>query len=237
MYFCPVNPVLDNKYQIIKQLVDKLAEYESIHGSCNALTLDAFTDFLANRQPEPAKPMRRMGGPNEKQMQRDGEKKETSIAILVTFINRYAKVYARKVLSDSPISTLDDFAYLITLLTHDSLSKSELIQHQVHEKTTGMEILKRLLRLGLICQFDDQEDRRSQRVAITSQGRMAVFSVLQQLDGVTTLMTGNLNAQEKETLYAILAKLDHFHYDIFTHDKGLSMDEILERRVPTAPLS
>jgi DNA-binding MarR family transcriptional regulator len=224
---------LDNKYQIVKQLVDKLAEYEAVHGSCADLTLSSFTDFLANRVPEPAQPMRRMGGPNEKQMQRDGEKKETSIAILVTFIYRYAKVYARKVLSDSPLSTLDDFSYLITLLTHDSLSKSELIQHQVHEKTTGMEILKRLLRQGLICQFDDTEDRRSQRVAITSQGRMAVFSVLQQLDGVTTLMTGNLSSQEKEVLYAILSKLDHFHYDIFTHDKALSMDEILNRRMPS----
>ncbi len=211
-----------------------MAEYEALHGTCDHLTLSTFTDFLAERAPEPAKPMRRMGGPNEPAMQREGEKKETSIAILVTFIYRYAKVYARKVLGDSPISTLDDFAYLITLLTHHSLSKSELIQHQVHEKTTGMEILKRLLRQGLICQFDDTEDRRSQRVAITSQGRMAVFSVLQQLDGVTTLMTGNLNTQEKETLYGILSKLDHFHYDIFTHDKSLSMEEILERRLPTS---
>jgi len=223
---------LDNKYQIIKQLVDKLAEYESVHGSCADLNLSSFTDFLVNRVPEPAMPMRRMGGPNEQAMQYQGQKKETSIAILVTFIYRYAKVYARKVLHDSVISTMDDFSYLITLITHDSLSKSELIQHQVHEKTTGMEILKRLQRQGLICQFDDANDRRSQRVAITPQGRAAVFSVLHKLDGVTTLMTGNLNPQEKESLFAMLSKLDHFHYDIFTHDKSLSMEEIIDRRLP-----
>lgn len=234
MYFCPDSSRLDNKYQIIKQLVDKLAEYESQHGSCNDLTLSSFTDFLANRVPEPALPMRRMGGPNEHEMQHQGQKKETSIAILVTFIYRYAKVYTRKVLNDSVISTMDDFSYLITLLTHDSLSKSELIQHQVHEKTTGMEILKRLQRQGLICQFDDTHDKRSQRVAITSQGRAAVFSVLHKLDGVTSLMTGNLNAQEKENLLAMLSKLDHFHYDIFSQDKSLSMDEIILRRMPAS---
>lgn len=219
---------MDQKYLLIKTLIDKVAEYES-HSKAENLDLQGFTEFLkAENDHFPSK--RKLGGHHEKGIQKKGERQETSIAILVTFIHRYAKLYSRKIFLNSKISSLDDFSYLIVLVTHDSLSKTELIRKNVHEKASGMEIIRRLITDKLVKQTDDQEDKRSKRISITAAGRTAVFQVLQQLEEMGTLMTRNISEHEKESLHKILVKLDKFHYDIYLHDKELSVGEILEKR-------
>jgi DNA-binding MarR family transcriptional regulator len=224
---------MDQKYHLIKQLIDKVAEYEMVLGSSAEMNLEGFTRFMLPPAESAFVERRKLSGPFAMDVQEKGNKQETTIAILVTFIYRYAKLYAKKVLHDSAISSLDDFSYVILLLTHESLSKTELIQKNVHEKTTGMEIIKRLIKQNLIHQFDDLDDKRSQRVAITPQGRAAIFSILHKLDDVSTLMTGTLSAMEKNNLNAILKKLDHFHFDIFIHDRHKTLPEIIGDKLPT----
>lgn len=221
----------DSKYLLMKHLIDEVAAYEKTLPAKAEMSMEGFKHFITQPHNEQQPDKRKLSGTKELEVQERGNKKETSIAILVTFIYRYAKLYAKKVLHDSKFTGLDDFAYVIMLLTHESLSKSELIQKNVHEKTSGMEIIKRLIKQKLIHQFDDKEDKRSQRVAITEAGKKAIFSVLNKLEDVSTLMTGNLTEFEKNTLNNILKKLDLFHYDIFLHDKQKTLPEIIEIKI------
>jgi DNA-binding MarR family transcriptional regulator len=222
---------MDTKYLLIKQLIDKVADYEKVLSSSDEMTMEGFSNFINHPNDSSFLKKRNLSGKLELEVQEKGNKQETTIAILVTFIYRYAKLYSKKILQDSPISTLDDFSYVIMLLTHESLSKTELIQKNVHEKTTGMEIIKRLIKQGLIRQFDDEVDKRSQRVAITEEGKRAIFSILHKLEDVSTIMTGNLTELEKNSLNTILKKLDHFHFDIFMNDKNKSLPEIIENKI------
>ncbi len=222
---------METKYLLIKQLIDKVAEYEIGLGASHDLSLEGFTNFLSHPEKNKGLERRNLSGDLAQDIQEKGNKQETGIAILVTFIYRYAKLYAKKVLQNSSISTLDDFSYLIVLLTHESLTKKELIQKNVHEKTTGMEIIKRLNKQNLIHQFDDSHDKRSQRVAITNEGKAAIFSILHQLEDVSTIMTGNLNALEKNSLNNILKKLDHFHFDIFLNERQTSLPDIINNKI------
>lgn len=222
---------MDPKYLLIKQLIDKVADYEQSLSSEHQFNLEGFANFLNAPIQNDSINFRKLGGNKEEGIQQQGQRKETRIAILVTFMYRYAKLYAKRVLADSEIHSLDDFSYLILLLTHESLSKTELIQKNVHEKTTGMEIIKRLIREGFIHQFNDSDDRRSQRVAITDKGKFAIFSILPKLEDVSTIITGNLNELEKNSLTAILKKLDGFHFDIFLNDKNKSLKEIINDRI------
>lgn len=224
---------METKYLLIKQLIDKVCEYEKHLPSSENMTLEGFSNFISHPNTESFLQKRNLAGTLEPEVQEKGNKQETTIAILVTFIYRYAKLYGKKVLKESPISTLDDFSYVIMLLTHESLSKTELIQKNVHEKTTGMEIIKRLIKQNLIYQFDDAGDKRSQRVAITDEGRRAIFSILHKLEDVSTIMTGNLTELEKNSLTAILKKLDHFHFDIFMNDRNKTLPEIIESKIPS----
>jgi len=140
---------------------------------------------------------------------------------------RYAKGYIKKALKDSQIKTADEFSYLITLLANESMSKTELIQNQIMEKTSGTDIINRLLKQGLIEQFDDIVDKRSIRIKITQTGRMELLQIMPKMQLVSQIVTGNLTETEKNMLAYSLRKLELFHNDIFTNKKGSELKDLL----------
>ena len=151
----------------------------------------------------------------------------TDVSILVSLIFRYAKNYIKKALKDSKINSADEFSFLITLLTYDSLSKQELINLQVMEKTSGIEIINRLIKKGFISQFDDAVDKRSKRIKMTPTGRQEVIAILPQMKIVSKIVLGRLTKEEQHMLVYLLRKLDHFHNDIFLNEKNLDLEEII----------
>lgn len=139
------------------------------------------------------------------------ENTDSGIGKLLVYLNRYRKVYARKALEGSALGTVDEFAYLALLIEQGPLTKSDLIQRNRHEKPTGMEIIRRLLVLGMAVQSDDPDDRRSKRLTITTLGTATAGQVAGQMGKVSTLLTGTLSAAEKMLLLQLLEKLEGFH--------------------------
>lgn len=229
---------MNKRYKVIQEMLEAFARFEETVANDEGMTFD---NFLAHATQaaghQSVLAWRQVAGSQEPQVMQRANKKEESIAILVAYLYRYAKVYVKKALEGSVLQSIDDFSYLIILLTHESLSKTELITKSVHEKTSGMEIIKRLVRLGLMTQYDDAHDKRSQRVAISPMGRGVLFAVLDRMGNVSTLMSGNLSDAEKNTLIHLLKKLDHFHYDIFTTDRNEALETIVATHVGdgTAP--
>ena len=113
-------------------------------------------------------------------------------------------------------------------MTYDHLSKSELITKQVMEKTSGTEIINRLIKLGLIEQFADEADKRSVRIKMTMTGRTEIYKILPQMGVVSQIVTGNLNDSEKTMLAYMLRKLEHFHNDIFMNKKDNELEELVK---------
>lgn len=220
----------DKKFELIKLLVAKVADYEGSLGASASFDLQDFAEYLLHRQPNWPK-KRRLAGKLEPEMQKNGDRAETNIAILVTFMHRYAKLHARKVFAESKISGMDDFSYLIVLVTHENMTKSELIRKNVHEKATGMEIINRLLRQKLVKQTENTDDKRSKRLSITSGGREAVFKLLRDLDDFSMLITADLSEQEKELLQGLLQKLDRFHYEIYLNEKDAGVTDLVDRKI------
>jgi len=112
-------------------------------------------------------------------------------------------------------------------MAYQSLSKTELIVKQVMEKTSGTEIINRLLKLGLVEQYNDDIDKRSVRVKITLTGRMELVKVLPQMNNVSKVVVGNLNETEKGMLAYMLRKLEHYHNDIFLNKKDAELIELM----------
>jgi DNA-binding MarR family transcriptional regulator len=142
-------------------------------------------------------------------------------------MSHYAKWYIKKVLRESNLQTPDEFSFLITLMTYDSLSKSELITKQVMEKTSGSEVIRRLLKRGLMAESEDTNDKRSIRVSITKSGREEILRILPLMSNVTEIVAGNLSAEEINTLSYLLKKLDYFHNDIYINKRGHPLSDIL----------
>jgi DNA-binding MarR family transcriptional regulator len=112
-------------------------------------------------------------------------------------------------------------------MTYESMSKSELITKQVMEKTSGSEVIRRLIKRGLVVESADTKDKRSIRVSITETGREEILKILPLMGDVSQIVVGNLSAEEINTLSYLLKKLDYFHNDIYINKREHSLSEIL----------
>jgi len=202
-------------YQLIHQLINLVAELEDENEGQEASIQD-FTGFLLNKVGNPI-------GNNHSSETRFGDSDSAALDIayqldnnigrLFVFMSRYAKSYIKKALEGTPLQTAEDFTALAILLTHPHLSKSELISYNLQEKTSGTEVIRRLVASGLIRQWDDEKDKRSKHIAITDEGKQLLFQVFEHTNYVGKIITGRLTLAEKFTLQYLLQKLENFHLE------------------------
>jgi DNA-binding MarR family transcriptional regulator len=214
------------KKDILIELINMLDDFEAQQNNQQSYTLQDFLGYMNTKTLSIEFTTRKIGGDKEQHLDQSRKETNSDTAILITFMYRYAKYYIKKALLESRIQTADEFAYLITLMTFDSLTKTELINKQVMEKTSGIEVIKRLVKNGLITEYSDPSDGRSIRVAITENGRQVILSVLPAMGQVSQIVLGNLTTTETSMLSFLLNKLDHFHYEIYSERRHESLDDL-----------
>jgi len=213
---------------LLIELIQHLDAYESKQSNDHSTSLNDFTGYLNSLGGEGPSPMRKIEGDKETGSQKEKRTAPNNISILLVLMYRYVRIYIKKALKEGPIQTADEFSFLITLMTYESMTKTELICNQVMEKTSGTEIIKRLLKQGLVREFADPDDKRSVRVAITGKGRQALSTTFPGMNMVAKIVLGDLSSPEIKTLYYLLKKLDFYHNDIFHHKRGRSLEELSE---------
>jgi DNA-binding MarR family transcriptional regulator len=204
-------------YQLLKQLVDLLEEFEEKNLDQLNNNLENFSGFLNIKLSNYTKdivPDVRFGK-NEEAAKDLAYQLDNNIARLFIYMSRYAKSYIKKALDQTPLHTPEDFTCLAILLTHDSLLKTELIHKNLQEKTSGIEVINRLIFNGLVNQTDDTTDKRSKRIAITHKGKELLYKVFSDMNNVSKIVTGRLSLEEKLTLQYLLQKLENFHFEIY----------------------
>jgi DNA-binding MarR family transcriptional regulator len=206
-------------YKLIHQLLDLLEKQEQENNGVEVSIRD-FAGYLVSHLEDQTKdassPDVRFGE-NEMQAQEQAYQLDNNIGRLFVYMSRYAKSYIKKALDGTALQTAEDFTGLAILLTHDSLTKSELISKNLQEKTSGMEVIRRLISAGLVRQWDDETDKRGKRVAITDKGRELLYVVFKDMNNVGRMITGTLTASEKLTLQYLLNKLESFHHYHYEH--------------------
>jgi len=215
------------KSEILTTLINQFFSFDEGKGNQEEYSIDEFIGYLNAKSGSRELEMREISGDNDAFLMDEYRNEARDISILIVLMNRYAKWYIKKVLKNSNLHSPDEFSFLITLMTYNSLSKSELITKQVMEKTSGSEIISRLIKRGLIVESADDNDRRSVRVSITRSGREELLRVLPLMGKVTKIVAGNLSNEEVNTLSYLLKKLDYFHNDIYNNKRGLPLSDIL----------
>jgi MarR family transcriptional regulator, lower aerobic nicotinate degradation pathway regulator len=221
-------------YRLLKDIVEKLELYEASSPDKNQLDLSGFANYLAQTDVKHFESDKIDAGDKSSaerdkrlEMEKTPGTMDNNISQSVVFLYRYAKQYTKKALKNSELKTIDEFTYLATLLNFNNLSKIELINKSVQEKTTGMETIKRLLKNNLIEQFDNPSDQRSQLLQLTPKGKGVLFGVFENMSLVSKVVTGNLTHTEKIQLAYLLKKLDTHHNAIFLDKKGAELHELV----------
>ena len=155
------------------------------------------------------------------------KKPKPAITMYIYFMYKYALFYSRKIFKNSMIYSIDDFSVLASLLPDKKLMKADVIRKNVTEKSSGNEVLKRLLRQKLIEETDNPNDKRSKLLKLTPAGLIEINAVRSQLEKMGNLVAGDLNEQEKEILITMLSKLNDFHRPLFdANDENLLNEKL-----------
>jgi DNA-binding MarR family transcriptional regulator len=215
--------------EIIITVLNHFFDFDNLNGNRDEYSLSEFTGYLNSKAGRDDIEMRRISGEMADSIPEYTRKTLSDISILIVLMNRYARGYIKQAMQDSLLHTPDEFSFLITLMTFKSLHKSELIKRQVMEKTSGTEVIRRLLKKGMIKESADQNDKRSKKISITKYGRDEVLRILPIMSNVSEIIAGNLSNEEINTLSYLLKKLNHFHNDIYMNKKEMSLNDILQK--------
>ena len=153
---------------------------------------------------------------------------ENEIAKQVIMLGRYSKHLIKKSLENHPDLVNEDFTYLFRLMDYPSLTKMQLIEKNAHEKQSGIEIIKRLVKNGLFVESPDKDDKRSTRISVTEKGKTVFSESMKDITMVSKIMCGQLNGEEKENLLYSLKKLNTFHHTIYTNLRNEQPKKILK---------
>ena len=162
------NNTMSDNINMIKQLLDYVDNYEEEVGNHD---LKEFSIYLKDKLIT-HKLSAEENAFDKHNYQNYKKYPEIEFSALLTGLYRFTKHYTKKAFSNASIKTIDEFGFLATLLKDESLLKNELINKHLLEISSGSEILKRLIKKGLISEIPDDIDRRAKRVSLTNQGRI-----------------------------------------------------------------
>lgn len=225
-----------NSFELLKALMKELETYQDKVNDKNALSLDDFILFLTpNVGLDSLKNsfIKNSTFNPEESDQSVENNIERVIAQHIIFMYRYIKFYSKMVFADSNIKTIEDFSFLITLLQQSAMPKTELARRNIFSKSSGIEVINRLIKSKMLAQKDNPKDKRSQLVALTDLGRTSLFQILGKMNELGIIASGNLTEAEKNELAILLKKLDQFHYDNYCNAKSDQLNDYLPDAVNT----
>ena len=153
--------------------------------------------------------------------------REVSIARRLSLLQRYSKSYIKRALLASDLlQSEEEYSYLVSLMS-GPLTKTTLNTLNAIEKTSGAEIIRRLVVKGLAEEMPDERDRRSVLVSITTLGRAELSKVFPQLRTAAMLLSQSLQPEQRAMLDLLLDHLCTTHADLAQSKSDGSLTALL----------
>lgn len=205
-------------YLLLKEIIDELEEFDQKKGSSS---LEDFRFWLNEKAYQKTNPTELFKKEHQKVFDLENE-----IAKQVILLGRFSKQMIRRGLKDFPQLANEEFTYLYRLMDENSLTKMQLVERNAHEKQTGMEIIKRLVKNKLVEEFPDDNDKRITRVKITDFGKKIFSKSVQDVTVTSRILSAKLDENEKNDLLSLLKKLNEFHFNVYHEHKNSDIQEI-----------
>lgn len=212
--------------ELLIELIEELEEYCT--NQTNDGTFDDFLNYMYLKNSIDKPKSRQVGGDYAVMDNRDVPAED--LGKLLLMMNRYAKHYIRMAFDGTPFQSPEEFTYLMVLFSYEKLLQTELIRKNAMEKASGNEVIKRLMRLGLIEYAEKVEDKRARPICISAAGRSELFKVLPKMKLVGTILIGNLSEQERDLLLLLLSKLENHHHALMEQRHIATLDQYLTNR-------
>lgn len=207
--------------QLLKDIIFELEKFEEQQPGKSDHTLESFRLYLNRIAYE-----RELPGNITGSLDMDVYELENEICKQVLLLGRYAKSSLKKGLERFPELPNEDFTYLYRLMDYHSLTKMQLIEKNAHEKQTGLEIIKRLLKNKLVQERADKTDKRSKRISVTELGRQTFLASMPDVTVTARVLSAKLSVKEKKNLLETLKKLNEFHQLVYLEMKDADIHAV-----------
>jgi MarR family transcriptional regulator, lower aerobic nicotinate degradation pathway regulator len=143
---------------------------------------------------------------------------KNQLGFYLNMLFRFMKIYTKTALTETPVTTIDDFIFLADIHKAKSIRKTDLIKNNMIEIPSGIEVIKRLLKNNLVSEHPDTQDKRAVLLKITDYGRGELFKVFGEMNKVGGILAGNLSSDELFNLHQLLEKLAFHHQKMREED-------------------
>ena len=114
------------KKELLSQVIEELYDFANTQQDRSNYGMSDFIGYLNSKSSYISTKKREIGGKKEPAISESHQSEFSDITVLLVLMYRYAKGYIKKVLKNAQIQTADEFSFLITLVTFDSLTKTHL---------------------------------------------------------------------------------------------------------------
>jgi len=218
------------KYGNIQQLIAYWQEYEEKNPAQDFIGFGRWLS-MKNTNDHSLSPLNLKSGDemNHGKTEDEGELNNRQKLLEVIFrLSRLQDFYTKKLFEGLPLNNLLEFNFLFSLNKNISFKKKEVIDYNLVEYTTGIDIIKRLIKLQLVIEFTDQLDKRSKRLKITSDGKRVLVDALMVLNKVGNLFFDDRRHNNWVVCMQYLTELEEYHRRIFARSNSGTKYEILQ---------
>jgi len=139
----------------------------------------------------------------------------------------FTELWVRLAFKDLPIRHFEDYGILNAAKHHPNPSKNDLANILLDQKSTAFEIIKRLIRDGLLWEEIEREDKRMRRVRLTPYGEEVFEQASIQARKVANLIMGDLSDSEVLAILEKFRELDRFHKAKYEKGGFVEIDDLL----------
>lgn len=180
----------------LAKITDLLERYGTYQEETGNDSLEHFAFWLLKRQEQNPQKEADLG-----QLHRD-------IGYHLNRVNKFSKYLSRYFLAGLEIDSLDEFSFLTAIRVLDHPSKTEVYDFTITELTTGQQMMRRLVKKGLVEEYPDAKDQRKKCLRLSRKGEETQFKAFDLIGQECDLKFGALDLHSKQFLLQVLRQLD-----------------------------
>jgi DNA-binding MarR family transcriptional regulator len=108
-----------------------------------------------------------------------------------------------------------EYLFLYTIHYTGSIRKTDIIQLHLVDFSTGMDIIKRLLKQGFITEKTDDSDKRTKLITLTEQGGNALQKTMKKADQERMMFFSAIDENKWKKILPVLEEIHDFHNDVY----------------------
>ncbi|GGH21226.1 hypothetical protein GCM10007423_02190 [Dyadobacter endophyticus] len=131
--------------------------------------------------------------------------------LLMKIIGRISKLnmaYANIALRDTGLNQIEEFGILMTIRKQGNPRKTDVINANLFELSSGTDMLNRMKKRGLIKEYGDQEDKRSKRIELTTLGEQVATECSGRIGKNAKMLMAQLHEEDKALCIQILKDVE-----------------------------